>query len=239
MTLIFVDIPPKMSMKNRPPIDLLWGWIYWSPRKWQNLLNFPQGVYQEVTKADVRAVTKRVHAPKLNPSDLGVIYVGIPCLNPSTQAWPRVSLVGRVLVNHRQWSIQDFPDGWGGRQARRGRQPIIWPIFPANCMKMKNFGPEGARLSWPLDPPITGSDESPLVLDIFVVVVQMFSRKLLTQPKFKPLYNYYVTGRIWSKGGANDVVPKCSFRLTWTAFIFLTICYSEKQSWRFSLESSG
>ena len=44
MTLIFVDIPPKMSMKNSPPIDLHWGWIYWSPRKWQNLLNFLQGV---------------------------------------------------------------------------------------------------------------------------------------------------------------------------------------------------
>ena len=44
MTLIFVDIPLKMSMKNNPPIDLHWGWIYWSPRKWQNLLNFLQGV---------------------------------------------------------------------------------------------------------------------------------------------------------------------------------------------------
>ena len=43
MTLIFVDIPLKMSMKNSPPIDLHWGWIYWSPRKWQNLLNFLQG----------------------------------------------------------------------------------------------------------------------------------------------------------------------------------------------------
>ena len=44
MTLIFVDIPPKMSMKNSLPMDLHWGWIYWSPRKWQNLLNFLQGV---------------------------------------------------------------------------------------------------------------------------------------------------------------------------------------------------
>ena len=43
MTLIFVDIPSKMSMKNSPAIDLHWGWIYWSPRKWQNLLNFLQG----------------------------------------------------------------------------------------------------------------------------------------------------------------------------------------------------
>ena len=25
MTLIFVDIPPKMSMKNSPPIDLHWA----------------------------------------------------------------------------------------------------------------------------------------------------------------------------------------------------------------------
>ena len=45
MALIFVDIPPKMSMKNSPSIDLHRGWIYWSPRKWQNLLNFLQGVY--------------------------------------------------------------------------------------------------------------------------------------------------------------------------------------------------
>ena len=50
MTLIFVDIPPKMSMKNSPPIDLHWGWIYWSPRKWQNLLNFLQGVIVELCR---------------------------------------------------------------------------------------------------------------------------------------------------------------------------------------------
>ena len=41
MTLIFVDILPKMSMKTSP-FDL--HRIYWSPGKWQNLLNFLQGV---------------------------------------------------------------------------------------------------------------------------------------------------------------------------------------------------
>ena len=31
-----------------------------------------------------------------------------------------------------------------GRQAQRGgRQPIIWPIFPENCMKMKKFRARG------------------------------------------------------------------------------------------------
>ena len=38
-----------------------------------------------------------------------------------------------------------------------GRQPIIWPIFPENCMKMKKIWPRGggARpLRPPLDPPL-------------------------------------------------------------------------------------
>ena len=30
--------------------------------------------------------------------------------------------------------IQDFPEGVGG-----GHQPIIWPKFPENCMKMKKM----------------------------------------------------------------------------------------------------
>ena len=33
-------------------IDLHWGRIYWSPRKWQNLLNFLQGVFIKVTNSD-------------------------------------------------------------------------------------------------------------------------------------------------------------------------------------------
>ena len=36
-----------------------------------------------------------------------------------------------------QWQIQDFPEEEAPTPG--GRQPIIWPIFPKNCMKMKKF----------------------------------------------------------------------------------------------------
>ena len=35
-----------------------------------------------------------------------------------------------------------------------GRQPIIWPIFRENCMKMKKLWAGGARHLRPLDQPI-------------------------------------------------------------------------------------
>ena len=42
---------------------------------------------------------------------------------------------------------QGFPRGGGANSQRgRGRQPIIWPTFPKNCMKMKKFGVGGASL---------------------------------------------------------------------------------------------
>ena len=47
-------------------------------------------------------------------------------------------LLGLFLVNFeicQQWRIQDFPEG--------GRQPIICPIFPENCMKIKKFWAQG------------------------------------------------------------------------------------------------
>ena len=37
-------------------------------------------------------------------------------------------------MHHLQGRIQDF--SWG-------RQPIIPPYFPENCMKMKEIGPRG------------------------------------------------------------------------------------------------
>ena len=55
-----------------------------------------------------------------------------------------------------QWRIQDFPEE-GALIPEGGRQPIIWPIFPENCMKMKKFWARGgdARPSRPpLDPPL-------------------------------------------------------------------------------------
>ena len=50
-----------------------------------------------------------------------------------------------------------FPRG-GGANSPRGRQHTILPNFPKNCMKLKEFGPEGggggASLPPPLDPPL-------------------------------------------------------------------------------------
>ena len=51
-----------------------------------------------------------------------------------------------------QWRIKDFPEE-GALTPKGGRQPIVWPIFPENCMKMKKFGARGGgRAS--LTPPL-------------------------------------------------------------------------------------
>ena len=44
-----------------------------------------------------------------------------------------------------QWWIQDFPEE--GALTQSGREPIIWPIFPENCMKMKKFWTGGGARS--------------------------------------------------------------------------------------------
>ena len=44
-----------------------------------------------------------------------------------------------------------FPKG-GGANPKEGRQPILWPIFPENCMKMKKFWATG-RVVRPSRPP--------------------------------------------------------------------------------------
>ena len=41
-------------------------------------------------------------------------------------------------IGQYQWRIQNFPEG-GAPTPKGWRQLIIWPIFPENCMKMKNF----------------------------------------------------------------------------------------------------
>ena len=41
----------------------------------------------------------------------------------------------------------DFPDGGGGYPKGGERQPIIWPNFAGNCMKMKKTGPRGQGAS--------------------------------------------------------------------------------------------
>ena len=44
-----------------------------------------------------------------------------------------------------------FPRGGAPSLEGGGRQPIIWPIFPENCMEMKTFWVRGGRAS--LAPP--------------------------------------------------------------------------------------
>ena len=55
----------------------------------------------------------------------------------------------------RQKPVADpgFPQG-GGANSRGGHQHKILPNFPKNCMKLKEFGPPGASLAPPLDPPL-------------------------------------------------------------------------------------
>ena len=41
-----------------------------------------------------------------------------------------------------QWQIQDFPER-GANPKGEGHQPITWPIFPDNCIKMRKMGARG------------------------------------------------------------------------------------------------
>ena len=55
-----------------------------------------------------------------------------------------------------QWRIQDFPEEGAPTPQGGGRQHMILPKFPKNCMKLKEFGPRGGArpLHPPLDPPL-------------------------------------------------------------------------------------
>ena len=53
----------------------------------------------------------------------------------------------------QQWRIQDFPQGG----APTPKIAIIFHIFTENCMKMKEFGPQGGRAS--LAPPLGSANE--------------------------------------------------------------------------------
>ena len=44
---------------------------------------------------------------------------------------------------HDQWRIQDFPEG--PQPVRWGHQPLIWPNFPTDCLKMKEIEPPPHR----------------------------------------------------------------------------------------------
>ena len=62
------------------------------------------------------------------------------------------------IINLLQWRIQDFPEEGAPIPEGGETQPIIWPIFPKNCMKIKKSQARGrahvprvprALLYWP------------------------------------------------------------------------------------------
>ena len=58
-------------------------------------------------------------------------------------------VISVILAVSNHWGIQDFPEE-GALTPKGGRQPIIWQIFPENCMKMKKFWAIGGALDPPL-----------------------------------------------------------------------------------------
>ena len=50
----------------------------------------------------------------------------------------------------QQWRIQDFPEG----SVPTSKLGLFCKFFAENCMKMKEFGPQGASLVPPLDLPM-------------------------------------------------------------------------------------
>ena len=77
--------------------------------------------------------------------------------NWKTQWWIQDLLNGQTSkVEAAQCQILDCP-GEGVLTQRGTSQPIIWPLFPKKCMKMKNFVPKGMGAlpsTYPLDPPM-------------------------------------------------------------------------------------
>ena len=60
-----------------------------------------------------------------------------------------------ILLCERSGAVADpgFPRG-GGANSPGGRQHMILPNFPKNCMKLKEFGPGGAHPKfYYVDPP--------------------------------------------------------------------------------------
>ena len=60
------------------------------------------------------------------------------------------------------WAVADlgFPRGGGANSPGGGRQHMISPKFPKNCMKLKEFGPPGGGARpkfYYVDPPLVGS----------------------------------------------------------------------------------
>ena len=74
-------------------------------------------------------------------------YVLLRLVRPSWRKgevthFPTSICQGRCLPSYSplQWRIQDFPEV---AEPSRGRQHMILPKLPKNCMKLNEFGPEG------------------------------------------------------------------------------------------------
>ena len=84
--------------------------------------------------------------------------VGMPdprSLPRGRYAWFKVPSGGQGGIPGKAVVDPGFPRG-GGANSWGGRQHTILPNFPKNCMKLKEFGPPGGRMSLapPLDPPL-------------------------------------------------------------------------------------
>ena len=78
-----------------------------------------------------------------------------------------------------QWRIQDFPQ----EGAPTLKEAIIWPFFPKNCMKFKEFGPGGGRAS--LAPPLRSANEDGQICPSFLFkskVPQVFQSPAVYTP---------------------------------------------------------
>ena len=61
---------------------------------------------------------------------------------------------GTPTLTRLQWRIQDFPKT-GAQAPQEGCQLMILPTSPKDCMKLKEFGPGGARPKfYYVDPPL-------------------------------------------------------------------------------------
>ena len=115
-----------------------------------------------LTPSPVNFIDTEVHVMEIvedfqNYEDDAVSFV-----NKRTVQW-RIQDFHRVCVNptrgaptyYLQWRIQNFP---GGTNSQRGCANLLFCKFLAeNCIKMKEFGPQGrGALLWcsPLDPPM-------------------------------------------------------------------------------------
>ena len=63
-----------------------------------------------------------------------------------------VEYILQIIISNAQWRsnivVKKTLDMFSGVDPRfpRGRQPIIWPIFPKNCFKLKKNRPGGGGL---------------------------------------------------------------------------------------------